>query len=323
MGHRSFTSDLAALPGNGRPLRIVVGWDAKNTEAVEFAAWLGKSLPVEVQVVSAVESTWKKPLSGKKYNKWFRERAAEFEAQAKKVLKHYVPRQQWAKDAAHLAATSDICGSVNLSAEDFTADMIVMGSSAKKAKHRFLPSSIADELMHSSPVPLGLAPRGLNLSRKGVTRVTYALVTRHKDAFSDPEERFSGLPYAATLACVLGVPLRIIAFSATERSADMSDEAAEWNEAALGALDRARDQAYNAAVAFDPLAADTFDVHSLVASGKGWKRSIDSVKWKKGDVMCLGSTPSDQLAKVFVGSRESEFVRFAPVPVIISPRGSE
>ena len=89
---RSFTKELAELPADGKPLRVVVGWDAQNTEAIEFAAWLGRSLPVKVKVLSAVEGTWKKPLSGKKYKRWFRDRAQEFELQAKRVLKAHIPR---------------------------------------------------------------------------------------------------------------------------------------------------------------------------------------------------------------------------------------
>ena len=116
------------------------------------------------------------------------------------------------------------------------------------------------------------------------------------------------------------MPLRIIAFSPQEQTDDLS-LAAEWNESTLGLLDRARDQAYGVASAMGPACADNFDVHAFVASGKGWKRSIDSVKWKKGDLLCMGSQPSDQLKRVFVGSREGEFIRFAPVPVIIHPRG--
>ncbi|AQQ16319.1 Universal stress protein family protein [Corynebacterium glaucum] len=322
MVHRSFTSDLAELPDSGRALRVIVGWDSLNTEAVEFAAWLGRSLPVKVQVVSAVESKWKKPLSEKKYRKWFKERATEFDHQARKVLKEYVPRAQWAKDASCLTDRADVAGSLYQSAEEFTADLIVLGSRAKTAKNRFRPSSVADALMHSSPVPLGLAPKGVSLSRKGITRVTYALVESSKSAAPKGAGGFSGLPYATTLACVLGVPLRIIAFSPSEQVTDISDAAAEWNETTLGLLDRARDQAFGVATAIDPRFADTFDVESFVASGKGWKRSIDSVKWKKGDVMCIGSQPSDNLKRVFVGTREGEFIRFAPVPVIIYPRGT-
>ena len=317
---RSFTHDLAELPAAGRSLRVVVGWDAQNTEAIEFAAWLGRSLPVKVKVLSAVEGAWKKPLTGKKYKRWFRDRSQEFELQARRVLKAHLPRSQWAKQVAELAERSGIVDSLYSCATDFAADMIVLGSRAKTSKSRFRPSSVADELMHSSPVPLGLAPKGVQLSRKGITRVTYALVESSKSAQPRDEGRFSGLPYAATLACVLGVPLRIIAFSPQEHPDDL-EVAAEWNESTLGLLDRARDQAFGVATALDPSFADTFDVHAFVASGKGWKRSIDSVKWKKGDLLCIGSQPSDQFKRVFVGSREGEFIRFAPVPVIIYPRG--
>ncbi|MEH0147915.1 universal stress protein [Corynebacterium sp. Q4381] len=326
MVSRAFTTDLAESHANQRPLQIVVGWDAQNTEAIEFAAWLGRSLPVKVQVVSAisaVDGAWKKPLTGKKYKRWFRDRSQEFELQARRVLKAHLPRSQWAKTAAQLAERSDITGCLCETVKDTHADMILLGSRAKTAKSRFRPSSVADELMHSSPVPLGLAPKGVNLSRKGVTRVTYALIEPSKADDIEDTTTFSGLPYAATMACVLGVPLRIVAFSPKPQSISLSEAAAEWNEAVLGQLDRARDQAFAVATELDPAFADTFDVHTTVATGKGWKRATDAVKWKKGDVMCLGSQPSGQLMRVFVGSRESEFIRFAPVPVIIYPRGAE
>lgn len=326
MSSHSFTSVLAQCSAGERPLRVVVGWDSLSTEAVEFAAWLGRSLPVSVQVVSAVENSWKKPLTGKKYKKWFKDRAAEFEQQARKVLKAHVPRAQWAKQSAHLAPSAHLTDSLCESAQEFSADLILLGSSAKTQKGRFRPTSTADALMHASPVPLGLAPRDVHLSRKGITRVTYAVVDRAtggEPGGSAGGEVFSGLPYAATLACVLGVPLRIIAFSPSAENSGVSEHAAEWNEATLGLLDRARDEAFGVAASIDPRCADSLDVHSIIAVGRGWKRAIDSVKWKKGDLMCLGSQPSEQHRRVFVGSTEGEFIRFAPVPVVIYPRGAE
>lgn len=324
MKERSFTAELAELPASDQPLRVVVGWDATSTEAIEFAAWLGRSLPVTVQLVSPLTSSWKKPLSGKKYRKWFKERAAEYETQARKALKPHVPRSQWAKDPAQLIDNADVAATLRRYAIDFSADMIVLGSRAKKSKSRLRPSSAAETLMHSSPVPLGLAPKGVSLSRKGITRVTYALLDDSETASPiGADGLLSGLEYAATLACVLGVPLRIIAFSPAKRHAAVSTLATEWNESTLGLLDRARDQAHGFATDIDPSFADALDVHSLIACGNGWKRAIDSVKWKKGDLLCLVSQPSDQFKRVFVGSREGEFIRFAPVPVLIYPRGSE
>ena len=38
--------------------------------------------------------------------------------------------------------------------------------------------------------------------------------------------------------------------------------------------------------------------------------------------MCLGSQPTQQLTSVFVGTREGEFIRYAPVPVIVCPHAT-
>ena len=210
--------------------------------------------------------------------------------------------------------SKDTVRSLYDTAEDFNADLILLGSRAKTPKGRLRPSSVADELMRSCPVPLGLAPRGVKLAKKGITRVTYAIVMEDEPVEPD----FSGLDYATALACSLGLPLRIIAFSPTAYEKHSSS----WNEQTLGILDRARDHAWALAEEFAPERCDHFDVTSAVSAAKSWKRSIDSVKWKKGDIMCLGSQPTQQLTSVFVGTREGEFIRYASVPVIVCPHAA-
>jgi len=231
-----------------------------------------------------------------------------------KALKEHLPRTQWSKDVARLVDSKDTVRSLYDTAEDFNADLILLGSRAKTPKGRFRPSSVADELMRSCPVPLGLAPRGVKLAKKGITRVTYAIVMEDEPVEPD----FSGLDYATALACSLGLPLRIIAFSPTAYEKLSSS----WNEQTLGILDRARDYAWALAEEFAPERCDHFDVTSAVSAAKSWKRSIDSVKWKKGDIMCLGSQPTQQLTSVFVGTREGEFIRYASVPVIVCPHAA-
>ena len=181
-------------------------------------------------------------------------------------------------------------------------------------RDRFRPSSVADEMMRSCPVPLGLAPRGVKLSKKGLTRVTYAIVLGDDPAAPD----FSGLDYATATACKLGLPLRIIAFSPTAYEKHTST----WNEQTLGMLDHARDHAWELAATFAPEVCDTFDVTSSISAAKSWKRSIDSVKWKKGDIMFLGTQPAPQFTSVFVGTLEGEFIRYASVPVVVCPRAA-
>ena len=188
-----------------------MGWDVANTEAVEFAAWLGRSLPVTVQVMSSTQSKWTKSLANatKGRKKRMKEAQATFDSRVEKALTEHIPREQWSKDVSRLVDSKDRVRSLYETAKDFGADLILMGSRAKTPKGRFRPSSVADEMMRSCPVPLGLAPRGVKLSKKGITRVTYAIVA--EDDPAEPE--FSGLDYATALACKLGLPLRIIAFS--------------------------------------------------------------------------------------------------------------
>lgn len=315
MSARSFSTDLAQLPETREALRIVVGWDSSNsnnTEAIEFAAWLGRSLPVKVQVMSATKSSWANSVSEKKHKKWLKRAREEFRDRVDDALDGVVPRSQRAKHVARLIEKTSSTEPLYDAAAAFNADMIVMGSRAKTSKKRFRPTSVAEELMHSSTLPLGLAPKHVKLSKKGITRVTYALIDSDEISGTGTRDRFPGLAYAASLASVIGVPLRIIAFSPDERSSEFSHELAAWNESTLGLLDRVRDQAFEV--------SDSLDVQTLLASGRGWKRAVDSVKWKKGDIMCLGSQPSGQLKRVFVGTREGEFIRFAPVPVVIYPR---
>lgn len=293
-----------------------MGWDVTNTEAVEFAGWLGRSLPVRVQVTSNARSPWSKSLAyaAKGRKKRMKEAQSTFDSRVEKALKEHLPHSQWSKDVARLVDSKDTVRSLYDTAEDFNADLILLGSRAKTPKGRFRPSSVADELMRSCPVPLGLAPRGVKLAKKGITRVTYAIVMEDEPVEPD----FSGLDYATALACSLGLPLRIIAFSPTAYEKHSSS----WNEQTLGILDRARDYAWVLAEEFAPERCDHFDVTSAVSAAKSWKRSIDSVKWKKGDIMCLGSQPTQQLTSVFVGTREGEFIRYASVPVIVCPHAA-
>ncbi|MDN6460398.1 MAG: universal stress protein, partial [Corynebacterium flavescens] len=44
----------------GAPIRILVSWSPHSTgnEAIEFAAWLGRTMPIQVRVVSTLFQPW-------------------------------------------------------------------------------------------------------------------------------------------------------------------------------------------------------------------------------------------------------------------------
>lgn len=271
-------------------------------------------MPVKVQVVATVTGPWTTALSEKKHKKWLHEQQKHLEHEVHKELKHTLTEKQCAKQFARVVEGGNQAVALNQAATDFAADIVLLGSKSVRSNYRFRPTSLADDMMHSCPIPLGLAPKELHLSKKGITRITFALLDKGDGTTS---KSFSGLGHASTLACTLGVPLRIVAFSPL----DEPERALEWNETALAALDKARDKAFAVAAEHE---VEELDVSSEVAAGDGWKEAMDTVHWKKGDLLCMGSQQSEQLRqlrRVFVGTREGEFVRFAPVPVLIYPRG--
>lgn len=320
MSHHAVSPESARLPNtvdSDAPLRVAVGWDTTSGEAVEFATWLGRSLPMKVQVMASAQLPPIQALttSAKSRKKQLKKMREEFHKRVVEELDGQIPKAQWSKEVATLKDGKDTVRSLLDNALEFNADLIVMGSRAKSPKGRLRPSSVTDEMLYSSPIPLGLAPRGVKLSKKGITRVTYAVV----DTDGKKEPEFYGLDYATALACALHLPLRIIAFSPTS----YDEHGPKWYERTLGMLDHARDRAWEYACALAPDRLDHFDVTSSVSTGKSWKRSIDSVKWRKGDIMCLGSQPSPNLRTVFLGTLEGEFIRYAPVPVIVCPEAAK
>ena len=59
-----------------------------------------------------------------------------------------------------------------------------------------------------------------------------------------------------------------------------------------------------------------------IGTGHGWSGAVDSLKWKKGDLMCLGSSPMGPFERVFIGSTATELLPHVRVPVLVRPSDS-
>ncbi|MFP7365458.1 universal stress protein [Corynebacterium callunae] len=308
------------------PLRVLVSCRPEETpggtssnpndSVFEFAAWLARTSEINVRGITTFIRPW--PSSsisklGGKYHKWFKNLDSFYRDQIVKCLKDAgVSKSQWDETVSVFVDGPSESSLLTHAAKDFQADLILLGSDATAPKGRFIASSTADALLHSSPVPLGLVPRGVKLSKKGVTRVNYAFISENDDILQ-------GLSYAAELANSWQVPLRILSFSPTGiTDSPMSDKldlttelSTEWRELTLALLDRARDEVLRT--------HPGLSVSSEIGSGWGWNGAIEALKWKKGDLLCLGSHRTDAFSRVFVGSETMEIIRNAPVPTIIYP----
>jgi nucleotide-binding universal stress UspA family protein len=193
-----------------------------------------------------------------------------------------------------------------------SADLVVVGSSSSGLLGRVALGSVTERLVHTSEVPVAIAPRGYPPSPVPIQRLTVA--------YGGGADAVGLIATSAKLAKQWNVRLRIASFTARpftmfggsiERSAEelvVQQWTRKTTDAVVQQLDDAR-----ARVSIP-------DVDLVIGSGTEWREAVESVGWKAGDMLLLGSGAAGPLAHVFLGSAASKILRHAPVPVMIVPR---
>jgi nucleotide-binding universal stress UspA family protein len=199
-------------------------------------------------------------------------------------------------------------------ADEHRASLIVLGSSSAGALGHVVLGSVTDQLLHSSPVSLALAPRGYRCrSDTEVDRVTVAYGGGGAGSI---------VMAAAAIASALNASMRIASLAVWSRPAytttlgtDPEDLVLEeWRSSLRAAVATSLTKVAG-------LAAAPTDVETVVGHGRTWEDALEDIVWNDHDVLLVGSSELGPVAKVFIGSRASKIVRHSPVPVIVLPRG--
>jgi nucleotide-binding universal stress UspA family protein len=167
--------------------------------------------------------------------------------------------------------------------------------------------STADRLLHSSPVPMAIAPRGFRGSKAGeLTRITAA--------YPGTPETLHVVQRVAALAERLGVPMRVVTFAVRGRTMYPPEVGLSSEDSILDQL-AAHARATLAQLKTDGLVGE--GVHLQVVTGNGWDEALDAADWQDGDLLAIGTSPVGGIARVFIGSRGSKILRHSPVPVLV------
>lgn len=196
--------------------------------------------------------------------------------------------------------------------ERHDARMLVAGSSADGHWGHIALGSVTDRLLHSSPVPIAIAPRGYRADpEQRIERVTVAV--------DGTDSTHAVLERAATIAHDAKARLRVVVFAvhpATMYPPRVSihiedDVVREWH---AEAMDIAR-------TALAGLKQDVVkDADPIAATGESWAEALDEPGWADGDLLVLGSSGSQSmLSRVFLGSTASRILRHSPVPTVVVP----
>ena len=281
--------------------------------SLDLGLQLAHALGTSLGVVTVVPRQWSTPSLARvhaEYAEFAQQLGTQAEAKAREYL---VDPSVDVPIDYHAVTGRSVTSALLQAADECQASVLVLGSSTDGAVGRIVVGSTTDKLLHSSPIPLALSPRGYrSTAADGFSRVTCA--------FSDGEESEKVVAHAVSFARSLGTPARVASFGV--RGATMYPP-----EVGLSAedsvLDSWREQASHAQsrLRLDEVIDDATE--TVIATGAGWGESMSSVDWKPNELLVLGSSTLGPIARVFLGSRATKLIRHAPVPVLVVPRGYE
>lgn len=180
------------------------------------------------------------------------------------------------------------------------AGLIVIGAANRGIIGRFTAGSAATALLHSSPVPVALAPVG-HEGQPTVSRVTCAVGARQgADAAVD---------VAVEMAQVRGVPLRLMSLVAL----DLDDSIGE--RASTLAADHIEEIRQRAAQALP-----AGQVSTVLGHGSSLEECVEQLDFLPDEIVLVGSSRLADSRRLFLGASASKMLRALPVPMVVVPR---
>ena len=283
--------------------RIVVGYTATEAGAdavalgARLAAASGSTLDIVVVLPGEDRSVITPPDAS--YDRYLDEQAAAWLQQATASIPDAVPT------STNVRYADSFAEGLVAAAEEFGASHIVVGAANGGLRGRHRLGSVATELLHSSHVPVVLAPEG---SRRiepatGVTRITAAIGTRPgADALLDE---------ATSLAADTGAELRLLSLVTVDLPASVDTGVIRIAGAAHA------DQVLAHARAGLPGNGDT---EVIVGRGDSIEDAVSHLSWEPGEVAIVGSSRLAQPRRLFLGSTAAKMLHELPVPMIVVPR---
>jgi nucleotide-binding universal stress UspA family protein len=293
---------------------LVVGLprDERATAAIHLGGKLARSFDEDLVVCTVVPPPWP-PGMGRvdaEYQEYLDQSAKEAIERARGL----VP-PDCCPEFVVARASSTSAGLVAV-AKEHGARMLVLGSSTAGVLGRVAFGSVADRLLHSSPLPVVLGPRGFRCRPDSrVRRVTAA--------FGATEDSHEFVIAVAGVAARARATLRVASFAVRPRT-PLTAGIGSHAEATVAHEWAADAEHAQRAVLQDVerLPRRPSSIETVVGYGTDWAEAIEDIGWADGDLLAVGSSTAGPLERVFIGSRSSRIVRHSPVPVMVVPRGA-
>ncbi|WP_077490538.1 universal stress protein [Sinomonas mesophila] len=283
-------------------MRYVVGYqpDARGADAVTLAVALARAQGAELDLVFVLNEDvpYVPPSPAGKRLDVKEQLILTAQGDALRLVPEDV------KADFHVRRAHSFAAALIEAAVESEAALIVIGAASYGLLKRYTVGSVANALLHASPVPVALAPRGYDRTDP-IQRLT-ALVGRREGADA-------AIDVALVAAGRRNVPLRFVSLVELDERAD--DFGENINAAHRHANTVLTEAAHRLPVGHE--------AGVEVAHGRTFEEAVDSLDWLEGEIVIVGSSRLAQKRQIFLGSMANKVLRALPVPMVVVPRDYE
>lgn len=284
----------------------------RDRSALHLAAFIARSQDEDLRIVSVVPEAGRGSIpsgSDLQFAAWAKKRARQAVREAEQAAAQICP--DLSTEAVAVDNRSRAKG-ILAEAAAHRATMIVLGSGTEGTRGRIRVSSTSDRLLHSSPVPVALAPKGF-VAPERLTRVTCS--------FRPDTGAHAVLAATAEFARATCGRLRIATFGVSGRT--VPPESVEEESARKALVAELKTVQAEAIGGLDETergeGAAEESVADAVGIGKDWKAALAAIEWEAGELLVVGSSSAGRRSRVFLGTNAARIIRHSQVPVIVMP----
>lgn len=224
----------------------------------------------------------------------------------------------WLRDAAalvppgidvhtYLTVADHAADGLITKANELGSTVLIVGGSGGGLVGRHSLGTVVNDLLHSSPIPVALAPRGYShLGPDSVHGFTAAIGSR------------PGTEHLLDVAFELSgrgrVPLRLLSLVSADDQPNR-----RTGDDDQSATDRAVDLAQKSLDAAHARLPEKVAVRSELAKGASIGDAVATVEWRDGDIIVVGSSRLAAPQKLFLGTTAAKMLRVLAVPMIVVP----
>lgn len=296
-------------------MTIVVGFAPRHGDRhpLEFAATLARSADTDLLAVCVVPAGWPTATAAgtdREFQEYARYTGEHAVNEAEEILAEHCPDL---RTQVRWVSGRNVPSTLLQVALDQDASMLVVGSGHSAPYGHLNLTTAANQLLHSSPIPVGIAVRGYLAS-------DYARVTRATCAFRGDEVSRRTLQTTAEICQEVGSALRVATFAIRGRDMYPSQLRTGSEEAVLESWIQEVETAQREAVEVlreRDIAPD--EIETVVARGRSWVTALDSLEWQRDEVLVIGSSSAGLMTRLFLGSSGTKILRHSPVSAIVVP----